>query len=62
MCFNINMSITTTQIILSYFTVFGVGMFIAAEWSDIWKPSVPGIVGLIIGLSSALVYLGTRLG
>jgi len=55
-------NIASTQLILSYFSVFGLGMFIAAVWSDLWKPSSPGILGLVITLASALVYLVTRLG
>ena len=55
-------TMTTYQIVLSYFCVFGCGMFISAMWSEFHKPNAPGMLGLFIGLVSACIYLGTRLG
>lgn len=52
----------TYQIVLSHFCVFGFGMFISAMWSEIHKPSVPGMFGLFITLVSTSIYLGTLMG
>lgn len=62
MCFNTTITMATYQIVLSHFCVFGFGMFISAMWSEIHKPSVPGMFGLFITLVSTSIYLGTLMG